>query len=158
MTARSLSFAALIASIALAPAQAGAQSTAKDSVTAPASPAGAAASQDANRIVIHREVYQYDAAGRRDPFVSLLSSADLRPLLTDLRLVAVITDPTGRNSVAILRDLTTKEQYRVKVGQTLGRMRVNRIERKAVVFTIEEFGFSRQETLTMSDSTQVRTQ
>ena len=153
MTARPVSLVVLLAAAAMAVPQAGAQTAPKDSA-APAT----ASSQDANRIVIQREVYQYDAAGRRDPFVSLLSSADLRPLLTDLRLVAVITDPGGRNSVAILRDLTTKEQYRVKAGQTLGRMRVARIEQKAVVFTIEEFGFSRQETLTMSDSTKVRTQ
>jgi hypothetical protein len=109
-------------------------------------------------IVLEREVFQYDGSGRRDPFVSLLTTSELRPLFADLRLVAVVTDLSGQNSVAILRDVTSKEQYRVKVGQTLGRMRVNRIEPKAVVFTIEEFGFSRQETLVMGDSTQSRSQ
>lgn len=120
--------------------------------------AQAPASPDTGKIVINREVFQFEAQGRRDPFVSLMSSTELRPLISDLRLVAVVTDLGGRNSVAILRDLATKEQYRVKVGQTLGRMRVARIELKAVVFTIEEFGFSRQETLIMGDSTKVRTQ
>lgn len=124
---------------------------------APAAPAPAPSSPDSGKIVIHREVFQY-GGGRRDPFVSLMSSAELRPLFSDLRLVAVVTDIGGRNSVAILRDLTTKEQYRVKSGQTLGRMRVARIEQKSVVFTIEEFGYSRQETLVMGDSTKVRTQ
>jgi hypothetical protein len=103
-----------------------------------------------------REVYSYDKTGRRDPFLSLMSSAELRPLVSDLKLVTVLHDPTGRNSVAILRDLGTKEQYRVKVGQTLGRMRVARIEAKSVVFTIEEFGFSRQEELSLGDPTQAR--
>ena len=90
--------------------------------------------------------------------MSLLKSGDLRPLLSDLKLVTVLYDPTGRNSVAILRDLSTKDQYRVKVGQTLGRMRVAQIQPKQVVFTIEEFGYSRQETLALTDINSARTQ
>jgi hypothetical protein len=110
-------------------------------------------------VLINREQYAYPGAGRRDPFVSLMNTEELRPLLGDLKLVAVALDPTGRNSVAVLRDVTTKEQYRVKVGQELGRMRVAAIRGKEVVFGIEEFGYSRQETLAMTvDSTKVRTQ
>ena len=115
-------------------------------------------SDSAGQMVLNREVYDYNGAGRRDPFISLLTTSDLKPLLTDLRLVGVLTDIAGSNSVAILRDVTSKEQYRVKVGQTLGRMRVTRIEPKSVVFTIEEFGFSRQEILVMGDSTQAKSQ
>lgn len=108
-------------------------------------------------MVFYREVFSYGAQSRRDPFVSLMKSGDLRPLLQDLRLVTILYDPTGRNSVAIMRDLSTKDQYRVKIGQTLGRMRVAQIQPKQVVFTIEEFGFSRQETLGLvADSTQAR--
>jgi hypothetical protein len=60
--------------------------------------------------------------------------------------------------VAILRDVTSRAQYRVRVGQTLGRLRVSSIRQKAVVFSIDEFGFSRQETLPLtSDSTTART-
>lgn len=111
----------------------------------------------AQRVLINRELFQYDADGRRDPFVSLLTTSDLRPLLQDLKLVAVAFDPNGRTSVAVMRDITSKEQYRVRVGQTLGRMRVAAIQEKAVVFTIEEFGFSRQELLAMTaDSTKTR--
>jgi len=111
----------------------------------------------AQRVLINRELFQYDADGRRDPFVSLLTTSDLRPLLSDLKLVAVAFDPNGRTSVAVMRDITSKEQYRVRVGQTLGRMRVAAIQEKAVVFTIEEFGFSRQELLAMTaDSTKTR--
>jgi len=109
------------------------------------------------RVLINRESFSYDADGRRDPFVSLLTTSDLRPLLQDLKLVAVAFDPNGRTSVAVMRDITSKEQYRVRVGQTLGRMRVAAIQEKAVVFTIEEFGFSRQELLAMTaDSTKTR--
>lgn len=123
---------------------------------APAATAAPAA-PDTTQTVINRELFQYDADGRRDPFVSLLTTSDLRPLLSDLKLVAVAFDPNGRSSVAVMRDITSKEQYRVRVGQTLGRMRVAAIQEKAVVFTIEEFGFSRQELLAMTaDSTKTR--
>jgi hypothetical protein len=70
----------------------------------------------------------------------------------------VVYDPAGR-SVAIMRDLSTKDQYRVRVGQVLGRMRVTQIHPKSVTFTIEEFGYSRQEVLTLQkDPTKARTQ
>ena len=112
----------------------------------------------AGEMTFLREVYAYPATGRRDPFLSLLKSGDLRPLLSDLKLVTVLYDPTGRNSVAILRDLSTKDQYRVKVGQQIGRMRVAQIQPKQLVLTIEEFGYSRQETLGLnSDTTSART-
>jgi hypothetical protein len=99
-----------------------------------------------------REVFSYDRAGRRDPFVSLMSTGELRPLVSDLLLVAVAYDGVGRGSVAVLRDINSKEQYRIRVGQSLGRMRVAAINLKSVTFTIEEFGFSRQEVLGLSDS------
>jgi hypothetical protein len=108
-------------------------------------------------ITFNREVFQYSAAGRRDPFMSLMTSSELRPTIADLRLTTVAYDPAGINSVAIMRDIGTKEPYRVRVGSQLGRMRVVHIEPKAVTFAIEEFGFSRQETLTLGDSTRTRT-
>jgi hypothetical protein len=110
------------------------------------------------KVLINREVFQYEGDGRRDPFVSLLTTADLKPLLTDLKLVGVAYDPRGQNSVAVLRDVTSKDQYKVRVGQTIGRMRVAAIQPKAVIFTIEEFGYSRQELLPIAppDSTKMR--
>ena len=108
--------------------------------------------------MINREVFAYEGSGRRDPFVSLLTTSDLKPLLTDLKLTGVAYDPRGQNSVAVLRDVTSKEQYKVRVGQTIGRMRVAAIQPKAVIFTIEEFGYSRQELLPIAppDSTKMR--
>jgi len=108
-------------------------------------------------VSFERETFQYASAGRRDPFVSLMANGDLRPVLTDLLLKAILYDARGHNSVAILRDLSTKDQYRVKVGQTLGRMRVTAIRQRDVTFTIDEFGYSRQEVVALnSDTTQVR--
>lgn len=115
-------------------------------------------SDTARVVTFSREVFRYNPAGRRDPFVSLIKSSEIRPVITDLRLTTVAYDATGNNSVAVLRDLGTKEQYRVKVGTPLGRMRVVRIDQKAVTFALEEFGFSRQQTLAMGDSTNTRTQ
>ncbi len=111
----------------------------------------------ARLVTFNREVFRYNPSGRRDPFVSLIKSSQIRPLITDLRLTTVAFDASGANSVAVLRDLGTKEQYRVKVGTVLGRMRVVRIDMKAVTFALEEFGFSRQQTLAMGDSTNTRT-
>lgn len=104
-----------------------------------------------DEVGFRREAFSYERSGRRDPFLSLLHSNDLRPMINDLKLVAVLYDPVGR-SWAVMRDMTTKEQYRVKVGQQLGRMRVTQIHPKSVTFTIEEIGFSRQQTLALNDS------
>ena len=168
-----LIFVAVLASGASAQAAAQAASksnpntAAKPAATKPATPAPAGAkvpvpaparADTTPRVLINREIFQYDGDGRRDPFVSLLTTSDLRPLLSDLKLVAVAFDPRGRNSVAVLRDPTSKSQYRVRVGQTIGRMRVAAIQEKAVIFTIEEFGYSRQELLPIQppDSSKMR--
>ncbi len=111
-----------------------------------------------DRLTLRRELFTYTTSGRRDPFVSLMATEELRPLVSDLRLVAVAWDSDGSSTVAILRDLQTNEQYRAKVGQLLGRLRVTSIARKSITFTIEEFGFSRQETLSLGDSPTQRTQ
>ena len=116
-----------------------------------------AASAGGASITIEREVFYYERGNRRDPFVSLLQSQDLRPALADLRLVGVVLDPRGRNSIAALRDITTKEQYRLRTGQTIGRLRVIQIQQRSVTFVIEEFGVTRQQVLSIRDSTRVRT-
>jgi hypothetical protein len=114
-----------------------------------ASPAAPAAP---DTVVLEREVFGYGGGGRRDPFRPLIVTTVLRPFPSELRLTAVAFDPAGVNSVAILRDVTTKAQHRVRAGQLVGRMRVVRIHPKAVVFAVEELGFSRRETLTLQDS------
>lgn len=105
---------------------------------------------------VMREVFSYEAQGRRDPFFSLILTEDLRPLLSDLKLVGILYEASGRRSVAIMRDILTNAQYRVNAGTTLGRMRVAQIKPRVVIFTIEEFGLSRQDSLFLVDSTKVR--
>ena len=110
-------------------------------------------------ITIQREVFDYSSSGRRDPYKSLMTTSDVRPLLSDLQLTVVVLDPAGNNSVAFLRDDFSKTKYRVKVGQQLGRLRVSAIKQKEIQFTVEEFGFNRIETLSRSsDTTKVRNQ
>ncbi|HEU4630423.1 MAG TPA: hypothetical protein VFS08_11805 [Gemmatimonadaceae bacterium] len=115
------------------------------------------AEEGAGVLTLDRESYAYASDGRRDPFASLVATGDLRPSIAEVRLVGVVYAASG-GSVAMLRDLKTEESYRVRVGDPLGRMRVTQILPKQVVFTIEEFGFSRQETLTLGDPTTPRTQ
>lgn len=131
-----------------------AKDTVKKGVTKDTTNKGAAAAPP--EVAFSREVFTYTGDGRRDPFLSLLATGDLRPAYSDLRLVGVVYDPTGRKSVAVMRDVgsAAHDQYRVKVGQTLGRMRVTSIHPKSVTFTIDEFGYSRQEVLALGDSTQ----
>lgn len=102
---------------------------------------------------IYREMFSYARDNRRDPFVSLLTTNELRPTMSDLRLTGILFDHSGRNSIATLRDLTNNAQYRVSVGSTLGRMRVTAIRTLTVVFTIDEFGTTRRDSLTLRDST-----
>ena len=88
--------------------------------------------------------------GGRDPFLSLLKSGDVRPLIADLKVVTIVYDQRfpGR-SVAVLRDITTQKRYRVKTGDIVGRLKVTQIRPRDVVFTVQEFGFERQETLSL---------
>ena len=97
-----------------------------------------------------REVFAYEGGGR-DPFMSLLKSGDVRPLISDLKLTTVVYD--GRlasRSVAVLRDITNRRIYRVKAGDIIGRLKVTQIRPREVVFTVQEFGFERQETLSLA--------
>jgi hypothetical protein len=122
---------------------------------------GAQARPDSGRRTLEREVFTYQGGGRRDPMLSLVMSGDIRPLLTEVELVAIIYDEGGSNHMALLRNIGSSKdkgkQYRIKVGQMLGRMRVAQINRKEVVFTLDEFGFSRQQRLSVKPDTTART-
>jgi hypothetical protein len=105
---------------------------------------------------IMREEYVYAREARRDPFVSLLTTNELRPTLSDLRVTGILVDHSGRNSIATLRDLTNNNQYRVTNGSALGRMRVTAIKTNTVLFMIEEFGTTRIDSLLLRDTTKAR--
>ncbi len=99
-------------------------------------------------VTFYRETFSYPDERRRDPFLSLMASGELRPLISDLTLVGVIYDETGRNSVAILVDASAGGQtYRKKLGDVLGRMKITRISENSITLSVDEYGFARQETL-----------
>lgn len=178
MTNMRLTFAisaALLLMAAPAGAQRGKADTAKGAKAPPPAGSKAPATQQAAtpdtshpappatptrpQMSILREEFMYSSKGRRDPMLSLLNSPDVRPMFTEVELLGVVYDEEGTNSVATLRNTTDKKTiYRVKVGQVLGRMRIAQITRNEVVFTIEEFGFSRQQRLAVKpDTTRART-
>jgi hypothetical protein len=121
----------------------------------PGAPNNAASNANSVDSPVMRESFDYTRDARRDPFVSLMTTSDLRPTLTDLRLTGILYDLSGRRPVAILRDIAGG-QWRVTTGMTLGRMRVAQIKPKTIIFTIEEFGFNRQDSLILGDTTRVR--
>ncbi len=108
-------------------------------------------------ITIDRELFTYERGARRDPYSSLLQSEELKPAMSDLKLIGVVLDPRGRNSIAVMRDLSTKELYRVRPGQSVGRLRVTQISQRSVTFQVEEFGVTRQEILSLKDANTART-
>jgi hypothetical protein len=138
-----------------APTKGAAAPAAAAGAAAAAAPANAQAATGAS-ITIDRELYNYERGGRRDPFSSLLQSDDLKPAVADLKLIGVVLDPRGRNSIAVMRDVSTKELYRVRPGQSIGRLRVTQISQRSVTFLIEEFGVTRQETLSLKDANTAR--
>lgn len=116
-----------------------------------ASPAAAAAVIDtvtpAAQTELMREVFSYRGSGR-DPFMSLLQSDDVRPLIEDLRISSIAYDPRYPTaSVAVLRDTIANQAYSVRVGDELGRLRVAEILPGEIVLIVTEFGSERQETL-----------
>lgn len=95
-----------------------------------------------------REVYNYQGAAR-DPFASLLATSAAATNFADLRLVSVLYDPRGGRSIAVVRDKNRPSPWRLRRGDQVGRLRVIQIRPYEVVFQVEEFGFERQEVLTL---------
>jgi hypothetical protein len=158
MTIRALGAVALALGVAVAPLAA--QGTGGRKGTAARTDSVQRGSAPARDTTLHREVFSYSSGGRRDPMVSLMNTSDLRPLISEVQIVAIAYDEGGSNHLAVLRNTVDKKNtlYRVRVGQMLGRMKVTQITRTDVVFTLDEFGFSRQERLSIKpDTTAKRT-
>ncbi len=102
------------------------------------------------RLIFLRETYGYPRDGRRDPFASLIATGDIRPLLDDLKLTSVFVVPNAAQSMAVLKDVSTQEIYKVRVGSVMGRIRVTAIRNGEVGLAVDEFGFTRQAILTFN--------
>jgi hypothetical protein len=106
--------------------------------------------QRAREIDVLRETFAY-AGGTRDPFNSLINKGKDGPEIGDLDLVGVYLDlRTPSNNVVVLREKsTTGKRHKMRVGDQLGRSRLTQIRARDAVFTIQDFGFERQETLSL---------
>ena len=149
-----------------APAPAAADSAMADSASLAATPAASAAHRDsvamaeaeasladsvqkAREIEVMRETFAY-GGGTRDPFNSLINSSKNGPEIGDLDLVAVYQDlRTPSNSVVVLREKVSSKRHKLRVGDQLSRARLVQIRPRDAVFMIQDFGFERQETLSL---------
>ena len=103
----------------------------------------------AREIEVMRETFAY-TGGSRDPFASLLNTSATGPEIGSLDLVGVYQDlRNSSNSVVVLRDKATTKRYKLRVGHQLGRARLVQIRPRDAVFTIRDFGYERQETLSL---------
>lgn len=145
MRTRTLLLAVL--ALGLAPALASAQANNRRRVNVPTD---GVKRDSSGAVIFNREVYNYPSSGRRDPFSSLIETGDIRPMLQDLEIVAITLAPSPAQSIATLKDVSSNEIYRVRVGSVFGRMRVVAIRQRDVVVAIDEFGNTRQETLSIT--------
>ena len=106
--------------------------------------------QRAREIDVLRETFAY-AGGTRDPFNSLIDKDKSGPEIADLDLVGVYLDlRSPSNNIVVLREKGTKaKRHKMRVGDQLGRSRLTQIRARDAVFTIQDFGFDRQETLSL---------
>ena len=103
----------------------------------------------AREIEVMRETFAY-SGGSRDPFASLLNTTAAGPEIGSLELVGVYQNlRDSDNSVVVLRDKGTAKRYKLRVGDQVGRARLVQIKPRDAVFTIRDFGFERQETLSL---------
>ena len=143
------SLAATAGTSAAVPATVAAKPAA-DSLDQDAEAAMADSVQRAKEIDVLRETFAY-AGGTRDPFNSLMNKDKNGPEIGDLDLVGVYLDlRTPSNNVVVLREkATTGRRHKMRVGDQLGRSRLTQIRARDAVFTIQDFGFERQETLSL---------
>jgi hypothetical protein len=136
------------ASSTLAATTPGTDSARADTVTV-AEAALADSIQKAREIEVMRETFAY-GGGTRDPFASLLDGSSTGPEIADLDLVGVYQDlRSSGNSIVVLREKATAKRHKMRVGDQLGRARLVQIRPRDAVFTIRDFGFERQETLSL---------
>ncbi len=105
--------------------------------------------QKAREIEVMRETFAYGGA-TRDPFSSLINRSKDGPEIADLELVGVYQDlRSPSNSVVVLREKVSSKRHKMRVGDQLSRARLVQIRPRDAVFMIQDFGFERQETLSL---------
>ena len=122
----------------------------KDSLTQAGEAAAADSVQRAREIEVMRETFAY-AGGTRDPFASLINKDDSGIEIGNLDLVGIYMDlRTPSNNLVVLREKGQDgKRHKMRVGDQLGRSRLIEIRRREAVFMIADFGYERQETLSL---------
>jgi hypothetical protein len=113
---------------------------------APGAPGTQAPSADTVELIFEREVFEYPAFQRRNPFRPLTGD-DAGPRFEELALLGVILSGDGVGSVALLgpRGATagrgaTARTWRVREGDFLGNVRVLAIRQREILVEVDEFG------------------
>jgi hypothetical protein len=121
-----------------------------DSLNQDAEAALADSVQRAREIEVMRETFAY-AGGTRDPFASLINLDNNGLEIGNLDLVGVYLDlRTPSNNVIVLREKgAAAKRHKMRVGDQLGRSRLVQIRARDAVFMIADFGYERQETLSL---------
>ena len=115
------------------------------------------AQQAPTELVFEREVFAYPSFERRNPFAPLTASNAGGPRFGQLRLMGIIYSETPSESVAIVGTSTVEisedaatftvqegTSWYLKVGQSVGDIRIVEIRRDRVVVEVEEFGLTEQ--------------
>ncbi|MHB1193357.1 MAG: hypothetical protein ACYC6F_09945 [Longimicrobiales bacterium] len=120
-------------------------------------PANPPAQQQPTELVFEREVFSYPSVRRRNPFHPLTGADQGAPRFEELRVVGILysDDPSG--SVAVLGTSTVDlsedgatvtvqpgPSWYLKVGQSVGNIRVVEIHREQVVVEVAQFGLTEQ--------------
>jgi hypothetical protein len=109
-------------------------------------------------LAFEREIFQYPAFQRRNPFVPLEGAAGgIRFDQVSLIGIMYSSDPTASvavvstGGVQVAPDGTVAavagDAYNVKVGQTIGNTTIREIQRDRVIVDVEEFGLTERRTM-----------
>ena len=98
-------------------------------------------------VIYEREVFQYPASGRPDPFRSLVNDAELGIRVEDLTLRGIVYHSDPSQSVAVLSQAGSERRIRARVGERVGSLRILAIYPDRVELVVEELGVARRETL-----------
>ena len=106
--------------------------------------------QQAREIDVLRETFAY-AGGTRDPFNSLINLDKQRPRDRRSRPRGRVSGPSHpeQQHRRAAGEGSTGKRHKLRVGDQLGRSRLTQIRARDAVFTIQDFGFERQETLSL---------
>ncbi len=120
-------------------------------------PANPPAQQPPTELVFEREVFSYPTLQRRNPFRPLTGVDQGAPRFEQLRVVGILYSGNPSESVAVLGTSTVEmsedgatvtvqpgPSWYLKVGQSVGNIRVVEIHRDQVVVEVAQFGLTEQ--------------